>query len=220
MNKLPPSGKVCQYPWHELGSLVQEALRLGFNIESREVARAGAVRGSPRAALPESHRFFSDCLREQEARVLSWLINKYKGDCWFMTLTFKDYTQPDKAKRLLDTFLARLNQAYKSIPGAALLKSVHTCEWQQRDVIHYHLLIYGAKLGSLSRKRWEFRWQMMSGGFAANYDAELKAAPYLAKHQVKDRPGGNLHLGGAWRGINPPRSIGRCAELRMASGVW
>jgi hypothetical protein len=218
MQTLTQSGKVCQYPWHELGPLVQEALRLGFDIESREVQNARS-RESPRVALPKGHRFFPDCSREVEARLLAWLIAKYKGNCWFLTLTFKDYIQPDKAKRLLDTFLARLKQAYKDIPGAALLKSAHTTEWQQRDVIHYHLLIYGDKLENLSRKRWEFRWQMISGGFAANYDAELKAAPYLAKHQIKDRPGGNLHLGGAWRGINPPRSLSASLRLQKASGV-
>lgn len=239
MDRITDHRKVCQYPWHELSALVQEAVRLGFNIESRQVNEPhGEVRAGKRP-LPGGHRFFDDALREAEARVLSWLISKHKENCWFMTLTFKDYTQPDKAKRLLDTFLARLSQSYRDIPGAALLKSaekstakqvdspaqsvphvlrhctlrsVATTEWQQRDVIHYHLLIYGDKLESLSRKRWEFRWRVLSGGFAANYEAELKAAPYLVKHQIKDRPGGNLHLGGAWRGINPPRSLGVAAD--------
>jgi hypothetical protein len=200
-----PRGKTCWLPWGSLSPLVQEAIRLGWEI--RSISAQSKEYAQDKRPLPVGHRFFHDCLREQEARVLEWLIRKYKDNCWFFTATFKDYLHPDKADRMLSSFLARISQAHKAIPGAALLKSIYTTEWQQRDVIHYHLLIFGNRLGSLSRKRWEFRWQMISGGFAADYDAELKAAPYLVKHQIKDRPGGNLHLGGAWRGIKPPRSV-------------
>jgi hypothetical protein len=207
-DRILPKGKACQIAWADLSPLVQEALRLGFVIKSVDKRQDKSTQEySTRLPLPQGYQFFNDSLREEEARVLHWLIHHYKNNCWFMTLTFKDYTHPDKSDRMLRSFLARLGQAHKAIPGAALLKSIHTSEWQQRDVIHYHLLIYGDRLGSLSRKRWEFRWRMVSGGFAAIYDAELKAAPYLAKHQIKDRPGGNLHLGGAWRGIRPPKSV-------------
>jgi hypothetical protein len=217
MDRIAENRKVVKTPWYELNPLVQEALRLGFDIGSREVQNSGGGQ-FPRVALPPGHRYFPDCLREQEARILAWLIAKYRGHAWFLTLTFKDYTQPDKAERLLKTFLARLNQAHKDISGAAQLISAHSTEWQQRNVIHYHLLIFGRKLGSLSRKRWEFRWQMMSGGFAAAYEAELKAAPYLVKHQVKDNPGSNLHVGGAWRGINLPRSV--CCCSTASNDIW
>lgn len=207
MHTIPDRRKPCPVPWHELSPLAREALRLGFQISSVEKMSGGDHQSGDIRPLPSGHKFYQDGLREEEARVLEWLTRKHKDNSWFLTLTFKDYTHPDRADRMLRSFLARLGQAHKAIPGAALLKSVHTTEWQQRDVIHYHLLIYGNRLGSLSRKRWEHRWRVISGGFAANYDAELKAAPYLVKHQIKERPGSNLHLGGAWRGIMPPRSV-------------
>jgi len=223
MNKIAIIGRSCQIPWHELSRLVQEAISLGCVVKSVDKMSVGDHQPDIRLPLTAGHKFYKDCLREEEARVLEWLIRKHPENCWFITLTFRDYIKPEKplsytvtqrydgvkpsAERCLAMWLSRLNQAHKAIPGAALLKSVHATEWQQRDVIHYHLLIYGNRLGSLSRKRWEFRWRMISGGYAANYDAELKAAPYLVKHQIKDRPGGNLDLGGSWRGINPPRSV-------------
>lgn len=239
MNIVVDRRKPCPVPWQDLSPLVREAINMGLVVRSVTKlpgqARQEAVKRRP---LPAGHRFYQGKTQEVEARVLEWLIRKHPDNCWFMTLTFKDYTQPDKADRMLRSYLGRLSQAHNAIPGAALLKraarsdlrqpdspaqssrdgvealehgigliSVATTEWQQRDVIHYHLLTYGDRLGCLSRKRWELRWRVMSGGFAAIYDAELKAAPYLVKHQIKDRPGGNLHLGGAWRGITPPRSV-------------
>ena len=200
----------CQAPWLTLSPLVLEAVALGGQISGFQLRSDRAAGDFERRSLPAGHRFFPDCLREQEARLLEWLIRVYQGNCWFFTGTFRDYIHPVKADRLLRRYLARLNQSHSDICGAALLKSFLSVEWQQRDVIHYHLLIFGDRLGSLSRKRWEIRWRMISGGFAADYDAELKAAPYLVKHQVKDNPGGNLHVGGAWRGIDPPRSLRCC----------
>ena len=46
----------------------------------------------------------------------------------------------------------------------------------------------------------------MGGGFARLYDADPGAAPYLAKYMNKSR-GGELRLGGAWQGINPPGAV-------------
>jgi len=160
--------------------------------------------------LPQGHRFYPDCEREQEARMCEWLVRIHKGDCWFLTLTFKDYVSSFLAWGLHDRLLSRLNQSYKQFSGAALLSSITSVEWQQREVIHFHLLIFGRQLGLLSRKRWENCWRSMSGGFSACYDAKPKAAPYLAKHGIKDRLDSNLHYGGSWRGITTPRSVARC----------
>lgn len=250
MDKLADRRKPCQVPWASLSPLVQEVLRLGGEISSI-VPGPGVVQApGPREKLPAGHRYFPDDLREQEARVLAWLITKFNHDAWFVTLTFEDYIEPDRplmgqwlrkydgvrpwanrlrkcdgvkpsANRVLAMWLARLNQAYKAIPGAALLKSVAVSEWQRRGVVHFHLLIFGKKLGSLSRKRWEFRWRMIGGGFAAVYEAEVAAAPYLVKHQIKDRPGGNLDIGGSWRGIEPPRDVGQRADVSNDTwGEW
>lgn len=222
ISKLNNRQRVCQVPYRELSPLVIEALRLGAEISSvvRTGGRvgAGAQRGSPggefpRIKLPAGHRFFPDCYREQEARFLSWLISRFEGDCWFSTFTFKDYVKPEKAQRLLCSYLARLNQAYREVSRAGLLKSVTCTEWQQRDVIHFHSLIAGDGLRLLSRKRWEFRWRSMSKGFAAHYEAEAKAALYLVKHQIKDNPSGALHLGGSWRDITLPRGLERCCSV-------
>lgn len=202
--------------------LVEEALNLGFLIQSIKpffimasplpvpVVECGV--STHRIKFPQGHRYFSDCFREQEARLLAWLIHKFEGNTWYFTQTFKDWISPDRADRLQARFLGCLTQSLRDISGAALLSSVSSSELQQRDVIHYHLLIFGLGLGALSRKRWEHRWQMISGGFAANYKAELKAAPYLVKHEIKGRLDSSLHFGGSWRGITPPRSVGRCCS--------
>jgi len=223
--KLNSRQRVCQVPYPELSPLVREALRLGAEISSIEKLNrsvGGVVPGTkspgqggvfPKVKLPAGHRFFPDCLREQEARFLSWLISRFDGDCWFSTFTFADYVQPDKAERLLRSYLGRLSQAHKEVSRAGLLKSVTCYEWQQRDVIHFHSLIAGDGLRLLSRKRWEFRWRSMSKGFAAHYEAEVKAALYLVKHQIKDNPSGALHLGGSWRDITLPRGLERCCSV-------
>lgn len=208
--------------------LVEEALNIGCILRSVELRVAIASsffippesqslalsdQGSgPRVKLPCGHRYFPDCLREQEARLLGWLIHTFQGNAWYFTQTFKDWIRPERADRLQARFLGCLTQSLRDISGAALLCSVSSSELQQRDVIHYHLLIFGIGLGILSRKRWENRWQLISGGFAANYEAELKAAPYLVKHQIKGRLDSSLHFGGSWRGITPPRSVGRCCS--------
>ena len=209
--------------------VLEEALSLGFVIRSIKpgpgirsafsflplpggvLGVAGSITPS-RVRLTQGQRFYSDCHREQVARFIEWCIRTFSDDCWFFTLTFKDYISFNRAMSFHDRFLARVNQAYMSIPGAELLRSITSVEWQQREVIHYHLLIFGRQLRQLSRKRWERRWQITSGGFCANYNAEIKAAPYLAKHSIKGRLDSNLYFGGAWRGIVPPRSVSRCCS--------
>jgi hypothetical protein len=210
--------------------LVEEALRLGFIVQSVIGSSSSPLIELPlalrdyqgvshRVRLPCGHRFYVDCLREQEARLISWLIHTFEGDGWFFTLTFKDWISVNRAWAFHDRFLARLNQAYLEVSGAELLRSITSVEWQQRDVIHFHLLIVGRQLRALSRKRWERRWQLTSGGFCANYKAEIKAAPYLAKHAIKDRLESNLYFGGSWRGIVPPRSVSRCCSKSVAEGA-
>ena len=201
-------------PWHTLNPLIQEALKLGFTIAAPSGAKPEAEMHKKRK-LPMGHRFYQDCYREQSARLIDWTLSKFPGDAWFMTCTFKDYRVVSRAERWIARYLSRLNQAYKKQNSAGLLKSIYSVEWQQRNVIHFHLLILGKGLSDLSRKRWERRWQMIGGGFAACYEAVNKAAEYLVKHQIKENPGSALHLGGAWRDIEPPKSLSRCCGIAL-----
>jgi len=171
---------------------------------------AGGKAPASRRRLPSGHRFFGDCEREQCARWLDWAMH-LEGDCWFSTTTFRNYVSVYRANKMTRRWLARMNQAHKDINEGRQLKSFCATEWQKRDVIHYHLLLLGTELGNLSRKRWECRWESNGGGFARNYDAVMKAAPYLAKYMNK-RLGGEVDIGGAWLGTMPPKSIGNCCR--------
>lgn len=218
LNKVITPQKSCQ----GLNPLIREAISLGAivtKVEPRIIPSESSyskylteVSRLPKAKLPQGHRFYKDCFREQEARLIAWLLHVHKDNAWFFTLTFKDWVSVYRAEKLRDRFLARLNQAYSKVEGAELLRSISSSEWQQREVIHFHMLIFGKQLGVLSRKRWEHRWQSMSGGFSSCYKAENKSAPYLVKHQIKNHPDSSLNIGGAWRGITPPRSIERCCS--------
>lgn len=183
---------------------------MGCDVAELPVVKA--VEEEKKIKFPKGHRYYPDCYREQAARLVSWTMGKYIGDCWFMTCTFKDYKSVQQAEGWIAKYLGRLYQAYKVKNSAGLLKSIYSVEWQQRNVIHFHLLILGKGLSDLSRKRWERRWQMIGGGFAACYEAVNKAAEYLVKHQVKQNPAGGLNLGGVWRDIEPPKSLSRCCD--------
>lgn len=161
-------------------------------------------------ALPSGHRFFADCEREQAARWIDWAMG-LEADAWFTTLTFRQYVSPGRANKMVGRWLGRLNQAYGDRNRGRQLKSFCATEWQSREVIHFHLLILGAGLAALSRKRWEHRWGISGGGFARSYEADKTAAPYLAKYMNK-RLGGELNAGGAWLGTKPPSSISRCCR--------
>lgn len=155
--------------------------------------------------LPEGNRYFPDRERETYARFINWSTNLKGEDSLFGTYTFRDYVSHYKANKMINRHLARMTEALRHSGGNRLRYFVAT-EWQIRDVIHFHSLLTANGLGNLSRKRWEARWEHMGGGFARIYDADLGSAPYLAKYLNKSR-GGELRIGGAWLGINPPGSI-------------
>jgi hypothetical protein len=157
--------------------------------------------------LPAGHRFFPDPEREVMARSIGWALHKGGDSAIFATLTFKDYLSPYRAAKHLQRWLARAQQSLKDTGGTSL-KSICATEWQQRAVIHFHVLLIGHGLGSLSRKRLESRWESMSSGYARCYDADPKAAPYLAKYTSKDL-GGEVNWAGDWRGLRFPASISR-----------
>ncbi len=180
-----------------------------------------------REKLPSGHRFFSDCTREMNARRIEWMMSRRDVESWFVTLTFKNFTPENRARQLVKSWLYSLTDGYirmvseKEVDRGQGLKWVVAQEWQKRHVIHFHVLISGVCLHSLSRMRWENRWAAMrievSGkvyspcGFARIYDALLKAAPYLAKYVGKtDNPGCALEWGGSWRGDTVPDSLRCC----------
>jgi hypothetical protein len=158
--------------------------------------------------LPSGRRYFCDASRESMARFIDWGMKRFKTQnegVWFATLTFRDYVSPYKAEKMTRRWLARLSQALVD-KRSCQLKSILATEWQKRQVIHFHLLLAGNGLDSLSRKRFESRWEALGGGFARIYDADYKIAPYLAKYLNKEL-GGEVDIGGAWQGMKPPKSI-------------
>ncbi len=169
------------------------------------VAQLGVM--AMRHRLPAGHRFFADPEREVTARAIAWTMAKGGDSALFTTLTFKDYVAPYSANKKAKRWLARAEQSLKDSGGDSL-KSFCATEWQKREVIHYHLLLVGNGLGALSRKRLEHRWEAMGGGLARCYDADRKAAPYLAKYASKSL-GGDVEWGGNWQGLSFPASVSR-----------
>lgn len=166
--------------------------------------------GKQREPFPAGHRYFHDCHKETWARLIRWAMSKNRDGSWFITLTFKKYVSEKKAYSMLYSWLSKISDAYKSSTGARGLHWVIAQEWQERQVIHFHLILIGAGLNLLSRMRWENRWEGMGGGYARIYPADVKAAPYLAKYMSKSN-GGNMRLGGTWRGKTPQLST-RCCQ--------
>lgn len=166
---------------------------------------------SSKRILPGSHRFFYDCLRENNARFIQWSLNK-SDSAWFVSMTFKTYISPAMAWIYLRRFLSHLHQGLFDSTGrnkgGRQLYWICATEWQVRMVIHFHVLAMGNGINVLSRKRWESRWESLgrNTGFCRIYDADKKAAPYLAKYTSKNL-GGEFRWGGDWRGMKVPGSV-------------
>lgn len=188
--------------------------------ESSNLQNAIITRPHRLAYMPAGHRYFPDCQRETYARWIEWSMwsGHPKPGVWFVSLTFKTYVYEKRAFTILKKWLGHLRQAYEDRPAAnetagstrrGQLRWIIATEWQIREVVHFHLLISGLGLSELSRKRWEVRW--MSGNWNAGicriYDADRKAAPYLAKYIQK---GNELTWGGYWRGLTTPNSVACC----------
>lgn len=205
---------------------------VGFNPEGDNICNGQGLckrhedQRTCRNKLPNGHRYFHDCCREQNARCIHWMMGLKDYESWFVTLTFKTFISENRARQLLKSWLYSLTDAYKSTVGEIDrghgLLWVVAQEWQARHVIHFHLLISGVRLGSLSRMRWESRWSAMRYviatkeykpcGFARIYEGSKKAAPYLAKYVGKTDDHGNaLEWGGSWQGITAPDSL-RCCK--------
>jgi hypothetical protein len=166
-----------------------------------------ATRRPSSLPLPAGHRFFQDCLRENWGRFIEWSMSRKDVSSWFVTQTFKEYENPGSADRKFRKWAGSLQDSLRS-SGSAELRWIRANEWQLREVIHFHSIIQGKGLDLLPRKLWEDRWEFLSSntGFCRIYDAQKKAAPYLAKYCTK-RLGGDLERGGSWRGLSTPTSV-------------
>lgn len=173
---------------------------------------------------PGNHLYFYDCERESMARSIAWSLRRKKDDHWFATLTFPSFISVDRAHRLRNRWLSRLNQALMdrsarhggkdSCTAPAGLRWISATEWQVRHVVHFHLLLSACRFNLLSRKSWEVRWKSISGGFGCIYPALMQCAPYLAKYSTKEAPGTGVEWGGAWQGLVLPTSVSCCSPER------
>lgn len=162
--------------------------------------------------LPKNHRFFKDCYRENQALFIEWILANHKIPSWFVTQDFKQDESPEQADKDYRAWAIRLTQSIRD-KGGSRLSWLRAEEWQIRGVIHYHSVVQGIGLDLQKRKSWEDRWESLTlnTGFCRIYDADLKAAPYLAKYSTK-RKGGKLHWGGYWQGSHAPASVS-CGHL-------
>ncbi len=200
--------------------------RGGFGLSRNDIGMQIADYGAPEerptdhayAPLPPGHRFFQDCDREVNARKIEWMMSCKGVESWFVTLTFKSYISERLAFVKLGRWLFSLSKAYAAHAdtGSNTLTWVCATEWQKRDVIHFHLVLSGVRLGALSRKRWELRWEAGKPedpfpveGFARIHDAVPGAAPYLAKYTSKGR-GGALRWHLTSRGKTVPGAVLCC----------
>jgi hypothetical protein len=173
--------------------------------------------------LPRGHRFFQDCERETWARLIEWAMSRRREpkikegresvNSWFATLTFKRPISKFLAEKKMRVWLARMAEALNN-KRSARLRWISATEWQKREVIHFHVILMGDGLGAMSRKRWEHRWEDIGGGFCRIYDAGSKAAPYLAKYMNKSK-GGEIQMGGYWRGLYAPASVACCQNIEV-----
>jgi hypothetical protein len=190
---------------------------------------------------PQGHQYFPDCERENWARLIGWLVTRKGVSSWFATHTFLNEETPQAADRMYRVWTGRLTQALIHSGGSQLLW-IRATEWQIREVIHFHSVIQGNGLDHSSRKRWEDRWETlrwrtptlkerrsastsgqrwqerMRTGFCRIYNADPKAAPYLAKYTSK-RLGGQIQWGGYWQGLRAPASLPCCQSRESATSV-
>ena len=168
--------------------------------------------------LPVGHRFFSDCLRENQALFIEWSLSRKNMFGWFVTQTFKNEESERSADKMFRIWVGRLTQSLIS-QGGGQLRWIRATEWQIREVIHFHSIVQGSRMEILSRKGWESRWESLSRntGFCRIYDADRYAAPYLAKYTSK-RLGGQLQWGGYWQGLDVPNLV-KCVHRGSDEGI-
>jgi hypothetical protein len=99
-------------------------------------------------------RYADDPSEIWESKIMRKRLTQETGDWiytlrpWssFLTLTFKKDTAPDIANRLFRKLISVLNEEafghhYRRIVGHSYFSFVQGIEYQQRDVIHFHVLV-------------------------------------------------------------------------------
>jgi hypothetical protein len=164
--------------------------------------------------IPKGHRYFSDCLRENNARLIAWALT-LPGSSWFVSLTFKNELSYVSADLKFRAWAGRIRQALNDTGGSEL-RWVRCLELQTRGVIHFHAIVQGQGLEKLSRTSWKERWLSLdrNTGFARIYPALESSAPYLAKYCSKHKPRHGIEWGGYWRGLKAPASTA-CYHSRV-----
>lgn len=111
---------------------------------------------------------------------------------WYATMTFAEPVHPEQAGKRWARWIRDLEKRERC--GVRWARAL---EWQKRQVIHYHALVWfggreqGHRLTSMKR------WEEIGQGFSrvVTYDPARGAGYYLGKYVAK---GGEVDLGGAW----------------------
>lgn len=182
-----------------------------------EAYRALVLREYRKARREKGHRFYIDALRESYARFIEWGFRGCKTEnVWFATLTFRKDVSLPRAENLVREYIRRLSVAVGGHPRgkATRLRYALAREYQQRGVIHYHVIIHGVGLSNLSRRRWEEKWNRMAG-YARIGTAHCSAVgPYLVKYITK---GADVQVGGNWTGRTAPKRLDRARRSVISS---
>lgn len=126
---------------------------------------------------------------------------------WWCTLTFKRRPAWERADSAFRCWMNKLNRKtfgrnYWRRPGQGL-RWLRGVELQQRDAIHFHVLVAGDP--NIHREEAVKLWKRLAGDAQIDvYDPTLGAAYYIVKEYATE---GNLDLGGVWP-TNPTQLSG------------
>jgi len=117
---------------------------------------------------------------------------------WWCTLTFRRTPTWERADSAFRRWMNTLNRKtfgrnYYRRPGDGL-RWLRGVEFQQRDAIHFHVLVAGDL--KVHREKAVKLWRKLAGDAQITvYDSTRGAAYYLVKKYATD---GNLDFGGVW----------------------
>lgn len=117
---------------------------------------------------------------------------------WWCSLSFKNPPSIDRADSAFRCWMNTLNRCtfgrnYHRRPNQGL-RWLRGVEIQQREAIHFHVLVAGSP--KLHCRTASQLWRKLAGDAVIRvYDNTLGAAEYLIKHYAST---GNLTVGGVW----------------------
>jgi hypothetical protein len=107
---------------------------------------------------------------------LDHIMNRESREKWFVTLSFPFNVPRPIAEKKKKEWVRRLSQALKDSGKDG--KVGYTCitAQQQREVLHFHLIVFADGLDRLDKSRWEKKWEevtawkrFISKGFTVSY---------------------------------------------------